>query len=250
MDREKMHVPSIGAVGLARRIVSGYVAALEVWHPMNRIDDIRDTALKLFIKKGYAATSIRDIAAEVGINSATLYHYFPSKYDILIDIVSSSWDRIFEEITARLSTPHENWTHRLHTFVDFHVEHHCKFGERVQITSEAIRHFHPNARSLFRGRRDQYENILLEIVREGAAAGEFHVKDVKITSFAILQMLTAIANWYRPGGRLTPREISDLYWDLVCGMVRARGERAPSAPRAAPPFKRSARRSRKRAAVS
>lgn len=217
---------------------------------MNRIDDIRDTALRLFIKKGYGATSIRDIAAEVGINSATLYHYFPSKYDILIDIVSASWTSIFEEITARLATPHEDWTHRLHTFVDFHVEHHCNYGERVQITSEAIRHFHPNARSFFRDRRDQYEGILIEIVREGAAAGEFHVRDVKITSFAILQMLTAIANWYRPGGRLTPRAISDLYWDLVCGMVHARDERAAPARRESPAFRRSVKRPAKRAAVS
>jgi AcrR family transcriptional regulator len=217
---------------------------------MNRIDDIRDTALKLFIKKGYGTTSIRDIAAEVGINSATLYHYFPSKYDILIDIVSSSWSGIFEEITARLSTPHANWTHKLHTFVDFHVEHHCEFGERVQITSEAIRYFHPNARSFFRDRRDTYENILLEILREGAKAGEYEVKDVKIASFAILQMLTAIANWYRPGGRLTPQQISDLYWDLVCGMVRAKDEQLALIPRESSALGRTAKRPPKRLAVS
>jgi AcrR family transcriptional regulator len=224
-------------------------AALEVGDSMNRIDDIRDTALKLFIKKGYGTTSIRDIAAEVGINSATLYHYFPSKYDILIDIVSSSWNSIFEEIAARLSMPHENWTQRLHTFVDFHVDHHCNYGERVQITSEAIRHFHPNARSFFRDRRDKYERILVEIIEEGTAAGEFHVKDAKIASFAILQMLTGIANWYRPGGRLTPRQISDLYWDLVRGMVHVRDDQAISIQHEPRSLKRPAKRSPKRAAA-
>jgi AcrR family transcriptional regulator len=217
---------------------------------MNRIDNIRDAALRLFIKKGYSVTSIRDIAAEVGINSATLYHYFPSKYDILIDIVAASWSGIFEEITAKLSTPHQDWTHRLHTFVEFHVEHHCNYRERMQITSEAIRHFHPNAASFFHDRRDQYESILLKIIREGSTAGEFHIKDAKITSFAILQMITGIANWYRPSGRLTPRQISDLYWDLVCGMVHARANGTVPTRRASRVFKRSAKRSPKRATMT
>jgi len=214
---------------------------------MNRIDDIRVTALKLFIKKGYGTTSIRDIAAEVGINSATLYHYFPSKYDILIDIVASSWNNLFEEIAARLSIPHQNWTHRLHTFVDFHVEHHCNYVERVQITSEAIRHFHPNARSFFGDRRDQYERILVDIIEEGTAAGEFQVTDAKIVSFAILQMLTGIANWYKPVGRLTPRQIGDLYWELVCGMVHARDEQTRSLQQRSQRLKRSVKRSPKHA---
>ncbi|MGD9713388.1 MAG: TetR/AcrR family transcriptional regulator [Thermomicrobiales bacterium] len=205
---------------------------------MSRIDVIRETALRLFIKKGYGTTSIRDIAAEVGINSATLYHYFPSKYDILIDIVSTSWSNIFDEIAERLSIPHDNWTHRLHTFVDFHAEHHCNNGSQVQITSEAIRHFHPSARIIFRDRRDKYEHILREILEEGTATGEFQVKDVKVTATAILQMLTGIANWYRPSGRLTPRQISELYWDLVCGMVRTRNEPKTQARRASRVFKR------------
>jgi AcrR family transcriptional regulator len=186
---------------------------------MNRIDEIRETALRLFIEKGYGTTSIRDIAAEVGINSATLYHYFPSKYDILIDIVSEAWRSIFDEVTRRMAAAHDSWTERLHTFVNFHVEHHCNNTEQVRITSEAIRHFHQNALTIFQGRRDDYQQILIDILDQGREAGEFHFDDVKITSYAILQMLTGIANWYRPSGRLTPADISDLYWDLIRGMV-------------------------------
>jgi hypothetical protein len=120
----------------------------------------------------------------------------------------------------------------------------------VQITSEAIRHFHPNARSFFGDRRDQYERILVEIIEEGTATGEFQVKDAKIASFAILQMLTGIANWYRPGGRLTPRQISGLYWELVCGMIHARDGHTVSVRQKSRALKRPASRLPKRAAVS
>jgi hypothetical protein len=117
----------------------------------------------------------------------------------------------------------------------------------VQITSEAIRHFHPNARSFFGDRRDQYERILVDIIEEGTAAGEFQVTDAKIVSFAILQMLTGIASWYKPVGRLTPRQISDLYWELVCGMVHARDEQTLSLQLRSQRLKRSVKRSPKRA---
>jgi AcrR family transcriptional regulator len=45
---------------------------------------ILDSALDLFVEKGYEATSLREVAARVGISKAALYHHFPSKGDILV----------------------------------------------------------------------------------------------------------------------------------------------------------------------
>ncbi len=45
---------------------------------------ILDIALDLFVRKGYAETSLREIAAELGFSKAALYYHFESKQDILL----------------------------------------------------------------------------------------------------------------------------------------------------------------------
>lgn len=51
--------------------------------PATTRERILDVALDLFIRKGYAETSLREIAAELGFSKAALYYHFESKQDIL-----------------------------------------------------------------------------------------------------------------------------------------------------------------------
>lgn len=53
-------------------------------------DRIMGTALKLFSENGYSAVSMRDIAAVVGIQASTIYHYFPGKREIFLSIISQA----------------------------------------------------------------------------------------------------------------------------------------------------------------
>ncbi len=56
--------------------------------PELRRQQILDAAVHLFYEVGFEAASLRDLAARVGINKATIYHYFESKEEILSYIVS------------------------------------------------------------------------------------------------------------------------------------------------------------------
>lgn len=49
---------------------------------------ILDTALSLMAQRGVAGTSMRDLAAATGLNVASLYHYFPSKQDLLVAVLA------------------------------------------------------------------------------------------------------------------------------------------------------------------
>jgi AcrR family transcriptional regulator len=193
---------------------------------LGRVDVIRDVALKLFLEKGYAETSIRDIAASAGINSATLYHYFPSKEAILSNIVSRNWNEIFDGLSDRMSAATDgNWTDKLRAFVEFHAKWHCMHPE-VRILSTDMRSLDEPARRNRSAKRDEFERLLRDLLQEGVTAGEFAVQDVKVTSYAILQMITGIVAWYRPHGRLNPDDISALYWDMISSIVHAHPEGA------------------------
>ena len=60
----------------------------------SRRQNVIDTAHKLFIEKGYQATSIQDILDGSGISKGTFYNYFPSKGELFIAIFRSFYKKI------------------------------------------------------------------------------------------------------------------------------------------------------------
>ena len=58
-------------------------------------------------------------------------------------------------------------------------------------------------------------------MRRGAAAGVFELEDAKITTLAVIAMLTGVNTWYRRGGRLSLEEVEEIYWGMVKRAVGA-----------------------------
>jgi TetR/AcrR family transcriptional repressor of nem operon len=54
-----------------------------------------DVAMKLFWEKGYGATSIQDILREASVHAGSLYHFFPTKQDLLLAVLQRYRDGIY-----------------------------------------------------------------------------------------------------------------------------------------------------------
>jgi len=67
--------------------------------------------------------------------------------------------------------------------------------------------------------RERYERNLGEILAAGIRDGSFKIADLRVTTMAIIAMLTGITSWYRSDGRLDLSEIEDVYVDMVGGAV-------------------------------
>ena len=180
---------------------------------------IQDAALKLFARSGYAAVSMREIAAEVGVRAGALYLYTPDKQTLLFDLMKdhlealdAAWSR------ARTGdTPLE----RLRVFVEFHVEFHFDLRDKVFISYMELRNLsEDNFKVIHKLRRD-YERELEQILADGLAAGNFHFEDVSVTTRAMLAMLLGYITWFRGGGRLGKEDIKRMHWDLARAMVGA-----------------------------
>jgi TetR/AcrR family transcriptional regulator, cholesterol catabolism regulator len=180
-----------------------------------RRQQIEDAASALFRERGYAATSVRDIAHALNIQGGSLYAHVASKEDVLWSIVSRAADRFNAEV-APLATEHSPVlaTTRLRSMIRAHVDVVTSSQRDAAVFLHEWRFLSPDRRDQMAERRDAYEALFRQVIGEGIAAGTFSAVDPRLTATAILTALNGIATWFRPDGQLTAHEIADDYADL------------------------------------
>jgi hypothetical protein len=70
-----------------------------------------------------------------------------------------------------------------------------------------------------------YHDAVRETIDEGCRSGEFSVRDVSITTMAVLDMLNGVREWFDPGGTLTRSELVGRYTDIVMTILGAQSPR-------------------------
>ncbi|OYX45250.1 MAG: TetR family transcriptional regulator [Rhodobacterales bacterium 32-67-9] len=180
---------------------------------------IRGAALRLFARHGFAAVSMRQIAAEVGVQAGALYLYTPDKETLLFDLLKAHMDEL---IAAWEAEPKgDGPLARLEGFVRFHIRFNLERPDAVFLSYMELRNLGPDNFAAIEALRRDYETRLETILRDGQAAGLLAAPDTKIASLAIIAMLTGVNTWYREGGRLSRQRVGDIYWDMVRKAVAA-----------------------------
>ncbi|MBF9031027.1 TetR family transcriptional regulator [Rhodobacterales bacterium HKCCE3408] len=178
---------------------------------------VRAAALKLFARHGYAAVSMRQIAAEVGVQAGALYLYTPDKQTLLFELMRGHMEDLLADWTPVGGSP----VAELETFARHHIRYHLDRPDLVFIAYMELRNLDPENFSVIEELRRAYENRLEGILRAGVERGHFAVPDTKLATLAIIAMLTGVTTWYREGGRLSREKVGDIYWDMVRKAVRA-----------------------------
>lgn len=173
---------------------------------------VRAAALRLFARDGYAAVSMRQIAAEVGVQAGALYRYTPDKQSLLFELMHVH----MEDLLAAWgkAAPQGAPLKRLDGFVRFHILHHMDRAEAVFISYMELRNLTPENFVVIEGLRAEYERVLEEILADCGAD-----TDGKLTTLAVLAMLTGVNTWYRDGGRLDRAAVAESYVDMVRRLV-------------------------------
>lgn len=178
---------------------------------------VRAAAERLFARHGYAAVSMRQIAAEVGVQAGALYLYTPDKQSLLAGLMRDHLEALIASWKAQThaSHPHD----RLRQFVHFHIGYHIDRPDAVFIAYMELRNLEPDRFAEIEALRRSYEAELEAILRDGQDAGVFELADPRLASMALIAMLTGVTNWYREGGRLSRAEVEELYADMALKSV-------------------------------
>ena len=179
---------------------------------------VRDAARRLFARHGFAAVSMRQIAAEVGLQVGALYAYTPDKQALLYDLLRSHMEDL---LAAWRDDPAAPALDRLDAFLRFHIQTSLERPEAVFLSYMELRNLTPENRRLIADLRRRYEDALEAILIAGQAQGSMSMPDTRLTTMALIAMLTGVASWYREGGRLDQDRVMAVYGDLVRGAVGA-----------------------------
>ena len=190
---------------------------------MTRRQAIEDVASDLFRERGYAATSIRDIARALSVQGASLYAHVTSKEDVLWAIVDRAAarfevaaDRAENDAAARRpGDPAE----AIAALVRAHVEVLTSNVDEAGVFVHEWRALGSERRADILGRRDAYEARFRHRIEEGIAVGAFALTDPAIAASTLLSALNGVATWYDPAGRLPPGRVADHLVELSLRML-------------------------------
>jgi AcrR family transcriptional regulator len=174
-----------------------------------RRERILDQAARLFGRRGYHATSMRDIGDAAGLLPGSLYAHIASKEELLHEIVvraAAQFQGAVEPIRADLLSPED----RLRKAMRAHVR-------VVAANLDAAWAFHHEWKALTGERRDdvrrlrrRYEEVWEDIVRDLPGA-----HDARFARLLVLSAANWTYTWYRPDGPLAPEEVADRFTDLL-----------------------------------
>jgi AcrR family transcriptional regulator len=180
---------------------------------------VREAALRLFARHGYAAVPMRQIAAEVGVQAGALYNYTPDKQSLLFELMKEHLETL---LAARRAEPvPADALAALEQFTRFHIRFHARRPDAVFVAYMELRSLEAGNFAVIEGLRRAYEDDLEAILDTGVQQGVFAVAEPKIAAMALIAMLTGVNTWFREGGRLSLAQVEDIYWDMVRRAVAA-----------------------------
>lgn len=177
-------------------------------------ETIIEAAITLFGKRGFAGTTMRDIANEVGVLPGSLYAHIESKETLLDEIVELGIESFLAiEETLPKGAP---VLERLRAAIKTHVAVAAENPGRSLVVFHQWRFLaEPNLTRALNKRR-RYQQIYVRLVDEGIADGTLARNlNSKIAVFMLLGALNWIPEWYSPAGHFNPLEVGEKLADML-----------------------------------
>lgn len=193
--------------------------------PGHCLQTLLEVAVAVFNERGYDATSMDELANRLGVTKSAIYHHVPSKVELLRLALDRALDGLFatiEEPGATTGPAIDRLEHVVRGSVGVLVR------ELPYVTLLLRVRGNSPVEQAALARRRRFDRIVTELVRAAEQDGDVRPDvDPAVTSRLLFGTVNSIAEWYRPGGALTPDALADALVATTFQGLRAR----PSRPR-------------------
>ena len=188
---------------------------------LSRKEQVIRKAAELFREKGYAASSMRDLAQKLGIEAASLYSHIKSKEEILQNLcfdMAMEFRKSLDEVEKQKLPASE----KLRKGIIGHIQVMAKDLTASAVFMNEHRHLSQPYLREFLLLRINYINRFKDIIEEGIDSGEFKVSiDKKLAVMTLFSSLNWMPQWYDPHSNIVPESLGQQLAEmLVNGMKR------------------------------
>lgn len=165
-------------------------------------------AAAMFREKGFAATSMRDLAEAVGIEAASLYNHIRSKNEILEAICFDVANVYNTNMDAIESSGQKSIT-KVENLLRFHIKQMVENYEEVYVADREWKHLEDPYLSNFQTQRRNYRKKFAAIIDEGINKAEIRKIDAATAVLIMLHAVSGIESWHRSTAKISAQELED-----------------------------------------
>lgn len=173
---------------------------------ISRKEEIKNAAARLFRKRGFKATSMRDIAEAVGIKAASIYNHIKSKQELLSDLLMEI-ATIFTKEMKLIQNTSLNAQQKLERLIALHVRLTIEHTDAIALIAGEWVHLEEGQKQEYMTLRDDYENHFTTIIEQGKSEGLFKNIETEIILFSTLSTLRWLYSWYSRNRSFNPIEL-------------------------------------------
>jgi AcrR family transcriptional regulator len=188
----------------------------------NKKQLILESAARLFRDKGYAATSMRDLAQEVHLKASSLYNHIASKEDILREICLGTAEKFLLAMdeAEKLPIPPAG---KIEHLLRFHVKIALQDPTSVTSFNDEWRHLREPFLNGFMTMRQDYERRFLLLLKQGMDTGELAHIEPRVALYTLFSAMRWLYDWFRPGKSLSAETVETAVMHLLMNGLFKKG---------------------------
>lgn len=168
---------------------------------------------------GYHGATVRDIAARCSLSVSGIYHHYPSKQLMLQTILELTMTDLLARARAARAEGGDP-VGRFSLLVEHLALYHTHRSTLGFVGASEMRSLEPDGHRRIAAMRTAQQRMVDEEAAAAVAQGRFRSGHPHEAARAVVTMCTALPNWYRPGGPLTPELIAAQYVEFALGLMR------------------------------
>jgi AcrR family transcriptional regulator len=177
------------------------------------------SAVRCFASNGFHATTTRDISSGIGLSPGALYVHFPSKEDVLFEIIRTAHQRVLSYVSGPAVLTAEDPVRHLRTLVARYTEWHARHHVAARVSQYELAGLSAAHYEEIVEVRHETNVVFRAAVERGVTTGVFADIDVKRVSRAILSLGIDLIRWYRLDGSDSPGQLGEFTAQLALKMV-------------------------------
>ncbi len=192
---------------------------------MSKRDVILKVATRLFAAKGFDGTSVRRIAEEADLSVAGMFHYFPSKEEILNEIMIGFMDEGYKRL-MEIYNSDIGPVKKLEEICKFYVEHYAGHKDQLTILVSEGKSLSLEHRKVFIDKQRVYVEALKRLFDDLAKENLLKPIDSSVLAFIFFGMVHWTYSWYNPQGEIGPEELGRIFGEVLLRGVLKDTERS------------------------